>query len=452
MFNKILIANRGEIAVRIIRACREMGIKTAAVFSEADADAMHVKYADEKVCIGPPASAESYLHIPSIIAAAEITNADAIHPGSGFLSEVAHFAEICKECSITFIGPSAQNIEMMGDKARARKEMSRYGLKPIPGSKRGKKGVIEDENQALIVARELGYPVMIKAVGGGGGRGIRAAHNDVSLINVIKTAQAEAQAAFGNPELYMEKLIQNAKHIEFQVMADNYGKAVHLGERECTIQRRHQKLIEESPSPALDAKLREEIGKSVVKAVRSMKYSNVGTVEFLMDEKKNFYFMEMNTRIQVEHPVTEMITGIDLVKEQIRLASGERVRYEQKDVNFNGHAIECRINAEDPFNGFAPSPGKITAYHPPGGPGIRVDSHVYVNYLVPPYYDSLLAKLIAYGQNREEAILRMQRALDEFIIEGVKNTIPFHRKVMADERFVSGEVHLDFIESFEIKF
>lgn len=448
MFNKVLIANRGEIAVRIIRACKELGIKTVAVFSEADADSLHVKYADEKLCIGPPSPAESYLHLPNIIAAAEITDADAIHPGSGFLSEVAHFAEICKECSITFIGPSAQNIEMMGDKARARKEMSRAGLKPIPGSRHGKRGIIEDESHALLVAHELGYPVMIKAVGGGGGRGIRAAHNDVSLINVFKTAQAEAQAAFGNPEIYMEKLIQNAKHIEFQVMADNYGKAIHLGERECTIQRRHQKLIEESPAPALDPKLREEIGKAVVKAVRSIKYSNLGTVEFLMDEKKNFYFMEMNTRIQVEHPVTEMITGIDLVKDQVRLASGERLRYEQRDIAFSGHAIECRINAEDPFNGFTPSPGKVTAYYPPGGPGVRVDSHIYVNYEVSPYYDSLLAKLIVHGQTREEAIMRMQRALDEFVVEGVKTTIPFHRKVMADQRFISGEVHLDFIESF----
>ena len=457
MFNKILIANRGEIAVRIIRTCRDMGIKTVAVYSTADQDALHVKYADEKYCIGPPSPTESYLKHLSLITAAELTNADAIHPGVGFLAEDALFAEICKEHKITFIGPSIDNLTEMGDKAEARETMAKAGLELVPGSRRHKggilkknpkKGVIESEEEALELAEKLGYPVGIKAVSGGGGRGIRIAYNDMALRNLFYTVKSEAEAAFGNAEVYLEKWIENARHIEVQVLADNHGNVIHLGERECSIQRKQQKLVEEAPSPSLSPKIRSEISRAAIRAVRSIGFSNAGTIEFLVDPEDNFYFLEMNTRIQVEHTVTEMITGIDLIKEQIRLAMGEELGYDQSDVDamMNGHAIECRINAEDPDNNFTPSPGKIDGYLPPGGIGIRVDSHLYDGYVVPPFYDSLVAKLIAHGRDRTEAIARMKRALDEFTIGGIKTTIPLCKRIMNDERFLNGLVYTNFLE------
>lgn len=446
LFSKILVANRGEIAVRIMRACREMGVKTVAVYSTADADSIHVKYADEAKCIGPHSKSESYLSLLNIISTADITDADAIHPGSGFLAEMPHFAEACRDHNITFIGPSPENIEMMGDKVKARQIMGKAGLNPIPGSK----GVVEDEKEALKVADKIGYPVMIKSAAGGGGLGIREAHNTASLVNSFRLVQGEAKSAFGRSEVYIEKLMEKARHIEFQVLADQHGNVVHLGERECSVQRRNQKLIEEAPCAALDPKLREEIGKSVVKAVKSMKYSSAGTVEFLMDADENFYFMEMNTRIQVEHTITEAITGLDLIKEQILIAAGEKLALRQNDIHSSGHAIECRINAEDPEDNFLPSPGTITEFHTPGGPGIRMDSHIYAGYKIPHIYDSLLAKLIAYGRTREEAISRMRRALSELVIDGVKTTIPFHKKVMDDERFLRGEVYVDFLRSFHM--
>ncbi len=445
-FNKILVANRGEIAVRIMRACREMGVKTVAVYSTADADSIHVKYADEAKCIGPQSKSESYLSLLNIISTADITDADAIHPGSGFLAEMPHFAEACRDHNITFIGPSPENIEMMGDKVKARQIMGKAGLNPIPGSK----GIVEDEKEALKVADKIGYPVVIKSAAGGGGLGIREAHNAASLVNSFRLVQGEAKSAFGRSEVYVEKLMEKARHIEFQVLADQHGNVIHLGERECSVQRRNQKLIEEAPCAALDSKLREEMGKSVVKAVKSMKYSSAGTVEFLVDVDENFYFMEMNTRIQVEHTITEAITGLDLIKEQILIAAGEKLAARQNDINSSGHAIECRINAEDPEENFLPSPGTITEFHTPGGPGIRMDSHIYTGYKIPPIYDSLLAKLIAHGRTREEAISRMRRALSELIIDGVKTTIPFHKKVMDDERFLRGEVYVDFLKSFHM--
>ena len=445
-FNKILVANRGEIAIRIMRACKEMGIKTVAVYSGADADSMHVQYADEAICIGPGAKSESYLSMPNIISAADITDADAIHPGAGFLAEMPHFAEACRDHNITFIGPSPENIDMMGDKVKARQFMAKAGIEPIPGSK----GVAQDEKEAFKIAYKIGYPVIIKSAAGGGGLGIREAHNDASLVNAFRLVQGEAKSAFGRSEVYVEKLMEQARHIEFQVLADKHGSVVHLGERECSIQRRKQKLVEESPCAAIEPKVREDVGKSVVKAVKSMKYSNVGTVEFLMDADGRFYFMEMNTRIQVEHTVTEVTTGRDLMKEQIRLAAGERLGFRQSDVQFSGHAIECRINAEDPDKDFMPSPGTITHLHTPGGPGIRMDSHIYAGYKIPPLYDSLLAKLIAHGGTREEAISRMKRALGETVITGVATTIPFHKKVMEDERFLRGEVYVDFLNSFHM--
>ena len=445
-FKKILIANRGEIAVRIIRACKEMGIKTVAVYSKPDADSMHVQYADEAKCIGPGAKSESYLNLLNIISAADITDVDAIHPGTGFLAEAPHFAEACRDHNITFIGPSPENIEMMGDKIKARHAMSKARLKPIPGSK----GIIRDEKEALKIAYKLGYPVIIKSVGGGGGLGIREAHNDASLVNSFRLVQGEAMSAFGRSDVYKEKLLEQARHIEFQIVADKHGNVVHLNERECSIQRRNQKLVEESPCSALEPKVREEMGRAAAKAVRSIKYSNVGTVEFLMDTDGKFYFMEMNARIQVEHTVTEAVTGLDLIKEQIRLAAGEELGYRQDDISLSGHAIECRINAEDPEKNFMPSPGTITEFHPPGGPGVRTDSHIYTGYRIPPLYDSLLAKLITHGKTREEAISRMRRALSEFIIGGVKTTIPFHKKVMEDERFLHGDVHVDFLNSFNM--
>ncbi|RKY05080.1 acetyl-CoA carboxylase biotin carboxylase subunit [Candidatus Poribacteria bacterium] len=453
MFNKVLIANRGEIAVRIIRACKELGIKTVAVYSTADRDSLHVQYADEAVCIGPPPSSESYLNIPNIIAAAEITDADAIHPGYGFLAENPSFAEVCEECRITFIGPTSKNIALMGDKVRAKEAMAKAGLKLLPGSRSGfrrRRMVVRDEEEAVKIARQIGYPVAVKAVAGGGGRGIRIAHNDVTLVNVFRTAQAEAQAAFGNPNLYIEKWIENARHIEFQVLADKHGNVVVLGERECSIQRKHQKLLEEAPSPALSPKKRERMIEAIIKAMRSIKYVNAGTLEFLMDEDGELYFIEMNTRIQVEHPVTEMVTGVDIVKEQILIAAGERLDLRQEDVELRGHAIECRINAEDPYSDFSPSPGRIALFHPPGGPGIRLDTHIYTGYEIPPYYDSLVAKLIAHGRDRSEAIARMRRALDEMRIEGIKTTVPLHKKILEDERFLQGRTFTNFLDSLQL--
>jgi len=434
LFNKILIANRGEIALRIIRTCKELGIKTVAVYSEADRYSLHVRFADEAVCIGPGPSKESYLNIPRIIAAAEITNAEAIHPGYGFLAENAMFAEICESSGIKFIGPTPDAIEAMGDKALAKETMRKAGVPVIPGSD----GVVETLEQAREIANEIGYPIMLKAAAGGGGKGMRMVRNDEELENAWQTARAEAEAAFGNPAVYIEKFIEKPRHIEIQILADEHGNVIHLGERDCSIQRRHQKLIEESPSPIVTPELREAMGQAAVKGAKSVKYRNAGTIEFLVDKDGNFYFMEMNTRIQVEHPVTEMVYGIDIVREQIRIASGEKLGIKQKQIKPNGHAIECRINAEDPFNGFRPSPGKITALHFPGGFGVRVDSHIYQEYVVPPYYDSMIAKLIVHAKNRDEAIARMLRALDEFVIEGVHTTIPFHIKILNSPQFRSG--------------
>jgi acetyl-CoA carboxylase biotin carboxylase subunit len=434
LFKKILIANRGEIALRIIRTCKELGIKTVAVYSEADRYSLHVRFADEAVCIGPGPSKESYLNIPRIIAAAEITNAEAIHPGYGFLAENAMFAEICESSGIKFIGPTPDAIEAMGDKALAKETMRKAGVPVIPGSD----GVVETLEQAREIANEIGYPIMLKAAAGGGGKGMRMVRNDEELENAWQTARAEAEAAFGNPAVYIEKFIEKPRHIEIQILADEHGNVIHLGERDCSIQRRHQKLIEESPSPIVTPELREAMGQAAVKGAKSVKYRNAGTIEFLVDKDGNFYFMEMNTRIQVEHPVTEMVYGIDIVREQIRIASGEKLGIKQKQIKPNGHAIECRINAEDPFNGFRPSPGKITALHFPGGFGVRVDSHIYQEYVVPPYYDSMIAKLIVHAKNRDEAIARMLRALDEFVIEGVHTTIPFHIKILNSPQFRSG--------------
>ncbi len=451
MLSKVLVANRGEIALRIIRACRELGIKTVAVYSTADRDSLHVQYADESICIGPPPSRDSYLSKANIIAATEMTDADAIHPGAGFLAEDAGFAEICEACGITFIGPRVKNIELMGNKAVARIEMNKAGVQLIPGSKptrRNKRGVVETEDEALAIAEEVGYPVIIKAVGGGGGRGIRKAHNRVTLVKVYRTARAEAASAFGNDEVYVEKCIEPARHVEVQILGDEHGNIIHLGERDCSIQRNHQKLLEESPSAGISERLRSDICKEAVKVAKSIGYTSAGTVEFLVDANDKFYFMEMNTRIQVEHPITEIVTGLDLVKQQILIARGEKLPWEQKNIHFRGHSIECRINAEDPKNGFAPSPGRVTDYHVPGGPGVRVDSHVYSGYEVSPHYDSLVAKLITYGANRTEAIERMRRALDEYRIDGIHTTIPFHKQVLDDERFLSGQLFNNFLETF----
>lgn len=447
MFEKILIANRGEIALRIIQACKELGISTVAVYSQADKDSVHVRLADEAICIGAPPSTNSYLHIPSIISAAEITDVEAIHPGYGFLAENVHFAEICENCNIKFIGPTPENIRSMGDKVAARHIAKKTGAPIVPGSE----GPCENKEEALKIAKKIGYPIVVKAVAGGGGRGIRIAHNDISLANAFYMAQSEAEVSFDNPKLYIEKYIEQPRHIEIQVLGDSKGHIVHLGERDCTIQRRHQKLIEESPSPALDNKLRKEIGHIAVKIAKEIEYENAGTIEFLLDKSGNFYFIEMNTRIQVEHPVTEMVTGIDIVKEQLKIASGLPLEFEQKDIFIRGWAIECRINAEDPDNGFSPSPGKISRYHMPGGPGIRVDSHIYAGGFVSPYYDSMLAKLIAHGNDRNEAISRMNRALTEYVIEGVKTTIPFHKTVINDPHFQSGKYSTDFVEELMVK-
>ncbi len=435
MFSKILIANRGEIALRIIRACRELGIRTVAVYSEADANSLHVRFADEAVCIGPPPPSQSYLNIPSIISAAEITDVEAIHPGYGFLAENAHFAEICESCKITFIGPRPESMRLMGDKMAARELMQKAGIPIVPGSS----SAIQNKEEALKTAKRIQYPVIIKAAAGGGGRGMRVCHNDVRLVSALTTAQAEAEAAFGNGSVFIERYIGRRRHVEFQVLADHHGHAVHLGERDCSIQRRHQKLVEETPSVILDSKLRRRMADAALRAVKVSNYVNAGTIEFLVDEQRNFYFMEMNTRLQVEHPVTELVTGIDLVKEQLKVAAGERLSFKQDDIKFRGAAIEVRINAEDPDDGFRPCPGMIETYHAPGGPNIRLDTHVYAGYRVPPNYDSLLAKLITYGPTRQDAIRVMQRALDEFVVEPLKTTTTFHRRLFADAQFLRGQ-------------
>jgi len=419
-----------------------MGIRTVAVYSKADQDSLHVLFADEAVCIGKAQSKESYLNIPAIISAAEVTDVEAIHPGYGFLSENAHFAEICEACKITFIGPQPEAISRMGDKSVARETMKQAGVPIVPGSD----GPVKDEEESIKVAEKIGYPVMIKASAGGGGKGMRIAHNKESLISGFHMAQSEAQAAFGNKEVYIEKYIDEARHIEMQVLADKFGNTIHLRERECSIQRRYQKLIEETPSPAINNRLRERMGEAAIRAVKEVGYFSAGTVEFILDKQGNFYFMEMNTRIQVEHPITEMITGVDLIKEQIRVAAGKRLAYQQKDITCRSHSIECRINAEDPDNNFIPSPGKVTEYHSPGGPGVRVDSHLYKGYTIPPYYDSLIAKIIVHAEDRKSAILRMKRALEEYIIEGIKTTIPFHLKVLDNGDFQKGEYSTKFIE------
>jgi acetyl-CoA carboxylase biotin carboxylase subunit len=443
MFRKILIANRGEIALRVLSACRELGIRTVAVYSEADRHALHVRFADEAICIGPPRSSESYLNIPQVISAAEIANVDAIHPGYGFLSENANFAEVCEASHIAFIGPSPAVIRMMGEKDRARAEMGAAGLPVIPGSD----GVVPDEDTAKKVAAEIGLPVMIKASEGGGGRGMRMVRTKRELIPAFHTARAEAEQAFGSPNVYMEKLIERPRHIEFQVLGDKFGNVIHLGERECSLQRRHQKLLEESPSTGIDRATRERIGQQVVQALQKVGYSNAGTVEFLRDASGNLNFIEMNARIQVEHPVTEMVTGVDLVKSQIRLAAGEHLQDAVGGVEFRGHAIECRINAEDPET-FVPSPGRITAFRVPGGPGIRVDTAAYADAVIPPYYDSLVAKLIAHGRDRAEAIARMHGALDGFVVEGIKTTIPLHKRILAEPDFIGGKFDTHFLERF----
>jgi len=442
MFSKILIANRGEIAVRIIRACKELGIRTVAIYSEADRNSLHVRLAEEAICVGGPKAEQSYLNIPAIVSAAEITDVDGIHPGYGFLSQNAHFAEICDSCNITFIGPSAQSIRLMGDKIAAKDLMRKAGIPIIPGSMTA----IRNKEDALKTARRIQYPVIVKAAAGGGGRGMRVCHNDVRLISAIMTCQAEAEASFGNSDVFVEKYIEEPRHVEFQILADKSGHTIHLGERDCTIQRRHQKLIEESPSPAVDPKLRRKMGELSVRAAKAADYSSVGTVEFLLAKDGSFYFIEMNTRIQVEHPVTEMVTGIDLIKEQIRVAAGESLGMKQDDVTLQGWAIECRINAEDPSNGFSPSPGRISVYHEPGGRGVRVDSYVFAGYDVPPFYDSLLAKLITFGETRHEAIRVMQRALEEYFIEPIRTTIPLHKQIFSDPTFWRGQIATDYID------
>ena len=441
---KILIANRGEIACRIIWTCKEMGIKTVAVHSEADREALHVRYADEALCIGGAPSAESYLNIPSIISAAEITNVDAIHPGYGFLAESATFAKICEDCNIKFIGPRADVIAMMGDKVEARRTMTAAGVPILPGSP----DPIESAEEARNLALEIGFPVIIKAAAGGGGRGMRIVRKEEELENGLETAQAEALAAFKNGAVYIERYIERPRHIEIQVLADEHGNCIHLGERECTIQRRHQKLLEEAPSPVITPKQRQKMGAVAVKACKEIGYSSAGTFEFLLDEDGSFYFMEMNTRIQVEHPVTEMVTLADIVRNQIRIATGDNIGYTQDEVQIVGHSIECRINAEDPVK-FTPSPGKITAFNIPGGPGVRVDTAVYPGYVVPPYYDSMIAKLIVHARTRELAIARMQRALDMMVVEGIKTTIPLHQAIMADEKFQKGDFSTKFMEEFK---
>ncbi|MEG4491519.1 acetyl-CoA carboxylase biotin carboxylase subunit [Microcoleus sp. D3_18_C4] len=443
-FSKILIANRGEIALRILRTCEEMGIATVAVHSTVDKHALHVQLADEAVCIGPPTSSKSYLNIPNIIAAALTRNAAAIHPGYGFLAENARFAEICADHQITFIGPSPAAMRAMGDKSTAKETMQRVKVPTVPGSE----GLLADDREALSIARDIGYPVMIKATAGGGGRGMRLVREASELPKLFSAAQGEADAAFGNPGLYLEKFIEKPRHIEIQILADNYGNVIHLGERDCSIQRRHQKLLEEAPSPALSQKLRDQMGHAAIAAAKSINYTGAGTVEFLLDKSGKFYFMEMNTRIQVEHPVTEMITGLDLIAEQIRIAQGEKLQIKQNQVVLNGHAIECRINAEDPDRNFRPHPGIISGYLPPGGPGVRMDSHVYTDYEIPAYYDSLIGKVIVWGRDRPTAIRRMKRALRECAITGVPTTLSFHQKILDSPEFLNGEVYTNFVEQF----
>lgn len=446
MFNKILIANRGEIAIRIMRACRELGIKTVAVYSEADKSALHAQIADEAICIGPAPSRDSYLNTKAIIAACEITHAEAVHPGFGFLSENADFARLCEACGLTFIGPTPQVMDLMGDKANARKTVTGAGVPVIPGSD----GIVPDLDTAKRVCREFGYPVMVKATAGGGGRGIRLVNSEEELENSFISAQQEALSCFGNGDLYIEKFIENPRHIEIQLLADNYGNVVHLGERDCSLQRRNQKVLEESPSPIMTDDLRRRMGEAAVSAAKASGYRNAGTIEFLVDKNKNFYFMEMNTRIQVEHPVTEFVTGIDLVKAQIRIASGERLWFGQDDVKLTGHAIECRINAEDPRRGFLPSPGTIRSIHVPGGFNVRIDSAVYAGYTIPPYYDSMIAKLLVKGTDREEAIMKMKVALSEFIIDGVETNIDFQLKLLKNECFERGEFDNGFLNRVNI--
>ena len=442
MFSKILIANRGEIAVRVIRTCKELGIRTVAIYSETDRQSLHVRFADEAICVGGPRPEHSYLNIPAIISAAEITDVDAIHPGYGFLSENAHFAEICESCNITFIGPSPETIRLLGDKLAAKDVMRKAGVPIIPGSLTA----ITNKEDALNTARRIQYPVIVKAAAGGGGRGMRVCHNDVRLISALMTCQAEAQASFGKSDVFVEKYLEEPRHIEFQILADKRGHTIHLGERDCTIQRNHQKLIEESPSPAMDPKLRRKMGEMAIRAAKAADYATVGTIEFLLDREGNFYFIEVNTRIQVEHPVTETVTGLDLIKEQIRVSAGEDLGHKQDDIAFEGWAIECRVNAADPSNGFSPSPGRITMYHEPGGRGVRVDTHIYAGYEVPSYYDSLLAKLIVHGDTRQEAIRVMQRALDEFIIEPIRTTIPLHKQIFSDPVFWRGQLSTRYID------
>jgi len=443
MFSKILIANRGEIALRISRACRELGIRTVAVYSQADKNSQHVRLADEAICIGQPASSSSYLNIPAIISAAEITDVEAIHPGYGFLAENPHFAEICESCQITFIGPTPENMRLMGDKMVARSTMQKSGLPIVPGSN----SVIKNKEEAIKTAKKIGYPVIIKASAGGGGKGMRICHNDIRLVSALMTAQAEAEANFGNSNVYIEKYIEKPRHIEVQILADKFGHIVHLGERDCSIQRRHQKLLEESPSPIVDAKLRKRLGELAIKGAKAVNYVSAGTIEFLLDQKENnFYFMEMNTRIQVEHPVTEMVTGIDLIKEQLRVAAGERLHFQQDNIHLKGASIECRINAEDPENNFLPQPGRIENLNLPGGPGVRLDTHIYQGYEISPYYDSLLAKVITYGPTRLDAIKIMQRALQEFEIGPIKTTIPFHLRLMENPLFIKGDISTHFAQ------
>ena len=445
MFNKILIANRGEIALRIIRTCKELGIKTVAVYSEADRDSLHVTFADEAVCIGPPPSKDSYLKIPSIISAAQVTGADAIHPGYGFLAENANFSEICQESKIKFIGPSPQMINAMGHKAYAKDTMKKNGVPVIPGSN----GIIKSGDEGIKVSHEIGFPVIIKASAGGGGKGMRIVWEEKEFEKAFQTAKTETESAFGNSDVYIEKFIENPRHIEIQVLGDSFGNVYHYGERDCSVQRRHQKLIEETPSPAIDAEIRNKMGETAILGAKAVNYEGAGTIEFLLDKYKNFYFMEMNTRIQVEHPVTEVVYEVDLIRQQILVAAGRKVETLPKKPS--GHSIEFRINAEDPENGFRPSPGKITSLHFPGGFGVRVDSHIYQSYTIPPYYDSLIAKLIVWGKNRQHAIARGRRVLEEFTVEGIKTTIPFHLKVLEDERFLSGNFDTSFLDNFVFK-
>lgn len=447
MIKKLLVANRGEIAVRIIQACKELNIETVAVYSEADAESLHVQLADEAYCIGPAASKDSYLNITQIMSVATLTGVDAIHPGYGFLAENADFAEICEACNIIFVGPSPKAIQQMGVKDIARQTMKKAGVPVVPGSD----GIIKDETEAVQLAEKIGYPIMIKATAGGGGRGIRRARNEEELIQGIRITQEEAEVAFGDPNVYLEQLIEDFRHIEIQILADKYGNIIHLGERDCTIQRRLQKLIEETPSPAMTADIRKRMGQAAINAARAVDYVGAGTVEFIFDRRtKEFYFMEMNTRIQVEHPVTEMVTGIDLVKEQIKIANNEKLSYKQADITFNGWSIECRINAENVAKNFMPSPGKVEMYLPPSGFGVRIDSAVYPGYTISPHYDSMVAKVITHGATREEAIARMKRALDQFLIDGVHTTIPFHRQVMDHEAFVTGDFNTKFLDNYPI--